>query len=116
MKFIIQAKRHIVRLGEKLFWRVLIISVIAYMGTVGKVIVKFMVMAQKFRKSREDAYYDSALWKYQKEFAVKYRNHKAFVCQDDKLTVKLGEPEVPVAAVEHSKQVLVSCYVPLELS
>lgn len=50
----------------------------------------------------------SALWKYQKEFAVKYRNHAAFVCQDDKHTVKVGEPGVPVAAVERGKQVLVA--------
>ena len=38
---------------------------------------------------------------------MKYRQHSTFVCQDDKHSIKVGEPGYPVAAVERGKQVLV---------
>ena len=54
-----------------------------------------------------DAYYASAVFRYEKEFAVKFKDFTTFVCQHDKHTVKVGEPGYPVAAVERGKQVLV---------
>jgi hypothetical protein len=55
-----------------------------------------------------DAHYASALFRYQKEFSIKFRDHLTFTSLDDKHTMKVGEPQCPVAAVEHGKQVLVS--------
>ena len=82
----------------------------------GRIKVKYMVMARQFRKDHIDAYYASALWKYQKEFSVKFRENTTFVCQDDKHTVKVGEPGTPVAAIDRGKQVLVAHGQSLEVS
>ena len=73
----------------------------------GKLKLKFMVQARQFRKNHVDSHYASALFRYEKEFALKYRSHVDFVCMDDKYTCKVGEPGYPVAAVERGKQVIV---------
>ena len=70
--------------------------------------MKFMIQARQFRKSHIDAHYASALFRYEKEFAVRYRDYSTMVSMDDKHTVKVGEPGCPVAGVERGKQVLVS--------
>ena len=67
-----------------------------------------MVKARQFWNNHIDCYYASALWRYQKEFAIKFWDHSLFVCQDDKHVVKVGEPGMPVAAVERGKSVLVA--------
>ena len=54
-----------------------------------------------------DSHYASTLFRYEREFAIQYRAFTTFVCQDDKHTIKVGEPGYPVAAVERGKQVLV---------
>ena len=66
-----------------------------------------MVQARQFRKDHVDSHYASALFRYEKEFSVKYRPYVTFVCQDDKHTCKVGEPGYPVAAVERGKSVIV---------
>ena len=40
-----------------------------------------------------------------REFSVQFRDVTKLLCQDDKHTVKVGEPDLPVAAVEQGKQV-----------
>ena len=74
----------------------------------GRLRIKFMVQARQLRANHIDAYYASALFRYEKEFAVKFREHLAFASLDDKHTIKVGEPQFPVAAVERGKEVLVS--------
>ena len=66
-----------------------------------------MVQARQFRKTHVDCHYASALYRYEREFCVKFREYTTFVSQDDKHTIKVGEPEYPVAAVERGKAVLV---------
>lgn len=73
----------------------------------GRLKLKFMIQARQFRKSHEDCHYASALFRYEKMFAIKYREHVDFICMDDKHTCKVGEPGYPVAAVERGKQVIV---------
>ena len=65
----------------------------------GKIKLKFMVQARQLRKFHEDAHYASALFKYEKAFACKYKDFTTFVCMDDKHACKVGEPKCPVAAV-----------------
>ena len=60
------------------------------------------------RKYHEDAHYASAIFRYEKEMAVKYRSCVTFVSLDDKHKVPLGEPGYPVASVERGKKVLVA--------
>ena len=73
----------------------------------GKLKLKFMVQARQFRKNHVDSHYVSALFRYQKEFALKYRTYVDFICMDDKHVCKVGESGCPVAAVERGKSVIV---------
>ena len=73
----------------------------------GRIKMKMMVAARQFRKTCIDAHYASACFRYEKEFCVKFREYTTFICEDDKHTVKVGEPHFPVAAVERGKRVLV---------
>ena len=62
--------------------------------------MKMMVSARQYRKSHLDSYYAAVIFPYEMEFAVKFRDVTTFVCQDDKHTVKVGEPGFLVSAVE----------------
>ena len=73
----------------------------------GRLKIKFMVQSRQFRHNHVDSHYASALYRYGREFAIQYRHFTTFVCQDDKHTIKIGEPNYPVAAVDCVKQVLV---------
>ena len=73
----------------------------------GTLRIKFMVQARQFRKSHVDVHYASSLFRYQKEFAVKFREYCSYISCDDKHTIKVGEPGFPVASAERGKQVLV---------
>ena len=70
--------------------------------------IKHMVQTRTFRKSHPDTHYASALYRYQREFAICYRKHILYISMDDKHTIKVGEPGYPVAAAEWGKSVLVS--------
>ena len=74
----------------------------------GRLHIKFMIQARQFRKAHVDAHYASALFRYRREFSIRYREYCTFVSMDDKHTIKVGEPEYPVAGVERGKQVLVT--------
>lgn len=66
-----------------------------------------MVMARQMREEHIDQYCASAIFLYQK-ICVKFCEYTSFVCQDDKHTINVGEPGLPVAAFERGKQVLVA--------
>lgn len=74
----------------------------------GRLNIKFMVQARQFRKSHVDAHYASAVFRYQREMAVQFKEYSNFVCLDDKHRIKVGEPKFPVAAAERGRRVLVS--------
>ena len=78
----------------------------------GRLKVKFMIQAHQYRKAHIDAHIDahyaSALFRYEREFAVKYAEYATFVSLDDKHVIKVEEPGLPIAAVERGKKVLVS--------
>ena len=74
-----------------------------------------MVAARQFRKEYVDAHYASAVFRYQKEFCVRFREHTTLVCEDDKHTIKIGEPGYPVSAVERGKGVIVGLDQTLEI-
>lgn len=73
----------------------------------GRFNVKYMVQARQFRKAHEDLHYAAAIFRYQREFAVMFRENSAFFCMDDKHRMKVGEPNYPVAAAERGRRVLV---------
>lgn len=60
----------------------------------GKLDVKFMVQARQLRKWHEDAHYCAALFRYLKEFSIKYRSYCQLIFMDDKHRCKVGEPGV----------------------
>ena len=62
-----------------------------------------MVQAGQFRKIHPDAHYAAALFRYQRELAVHFKDHSAFVSLDDKHRVKVGEPGFPAAAAERGR-------------
>lgn len=64
----------------------------------GHLKLKFMI--QQFHKEHPDKHYAAALFQYQREFTLKFCEHTAFVCLDDKHRIKIGEPGFPVAAAE----------------
>jgi len=66
----------------------------------GHLKLKFMIQQQQFRKEHPDKHYAAALFQYQREFSLKFFEHTAFVCLDDKHQIKIGEPGFPVAAAE----------------
>ena len=72
----------------------------------GSLKLKFMLQARQFREWHVDCRYASALFRYEKEFAIKYKQYVDFVAMDDKHTCKVGEPDFPVAAVERGKEVI----------
>ena len=57
----------------------------------GKLKLKFMVQARQFRKKHVDSHYASALFRYEKEFSLKYQSHVGFICMDDKHVCKVRE-------------------------
>ncbi len=65
-----------------------------------------MVQARQFRKSHEDTHYAAAVFRYQRELAVRYGKDASFVCMDDKHRIKVGEPKYPVAATRGGTKLL----------
>jgi len=67
-----------------------------------------MIQKRLFRKSHPDEHYCAALFCYQREFALQYRDYVNFICIDDKHKIKVGEPGLPIAVAERGKEVIVS--------
>lgn len=83
-------------------------STYASLQFTGKLQVKFQVQSRQLRKTPEDTHYASAIFRYLKEFCIKFRDFTVFVCMDDKHHCKVGEPGHPVAAVDRGKRVVVA--------
>ncbi len=67
-----------------------------------------MIQTRQLRAYHPDVHYASALFRYEKEFAVKFSEITNLVFLDDKHCCKVGEPGFPVAAIERGKKVVVS--------
>jgi len=76
-----------------------------YQGRLG---AKKVVQKRLLRKCHPDSHYAAALFRYEREFAIKYRDECMFLCIDDKHKIKVGEPGFPVASAERGRQVIVS--------
>ena len=63
----------------------------------GRFNVKYTVQSRMSRVSHPDAKYVAVLFKYLKEFCVKYTEEVLLVCLDDKAIVPVGEPGHPVS-------------------
>lgn len=74
----------------------------------GKLKVRYMVQARQLNAEHQDGHYAAAIFRYLRELAIKFRERTTLVCLDDKHAIKIGEPGLPVAAVERGKRVLVS--------
>ena len=74
----------------------------------GRLQAKHMIQKRQFRKSHPDSHYCAAIFRYMRDYAIKFRDISLFACIDDKHRVKVGEPGYPVAAAERGRQVIVS--------
>lgn len=57
----------------------------------GRFNLKFKVQSRLLRATHEDSHYVAALYKYQKNMAIKLRDHSFFVYVDDKANVPVGK-------------------------
>src|SRR6266540_1869365 len=67
-----------------------------------------MIQIRQLRYDHIDTHYASALFRYLKELAIKYRNDTWLIFLDDKHRCKISESGSPVTAVERRKQIVVS--------
>ncbi|CAB5198525.1 unnamed protein product [Rhizophagus irregularis] len=67
-----------------------------------------MVQARQLRVDHPDFHYASALFQYEREMAVRYREYSNLIFIDDKHRCKVRESGYPVAAVEWGKSVIVA--------
>ena len=67
-----------------------------------------MIQPRQLRKEHIDSHYCAALFRYLKEFSIFFCDHCQFLFMDDTNRCKIGEPGLPVAAVERGKRVVVS--------
>lgn len=71
----------------------------------GRFNVKYKVQSRLLRKSSEDEHYCRTLFKYEREFNIKYRDYACFISADDKHKVPIGEG-VPVSTGVRNKKTL----------
>ena len=69
----------------------------------GRFNLRFKVQRRTLRSNHEDSYYTATLFKYLKQFAVKFRDFTLLLSCDN---VQVGEPRHPVAALDRGKRVL----------
>ena len=81
----------------------------------GRLQAKYMIQKRQFRKYHPDAHFCAAIFRYMRDYAIKFRDISLFACIDDKHRIKVGEPGYPVAAVERGKEVIVSSHETLEV-
>ena len=67
-----------------------------------------MVQKRQFRKNHIDEHYCAAIFRYLREYSLKYSSHSLLICLDDKHRVKVGEPGYLAAAAERGRRVIVS--------
>ncbi len=71
----------------------------------GRLNVRYMIQARQFRKAHEDEHYTASVFQYLHVFAVRFQSVSQRVCLDDKCRIKVGETDLPVAAVERGRRV-----------
>jgi hypothetical protein len=81
----------------------------------GQFNIEYKVQSRLLRKSHPDSYYCAALFKYERQFAVKFRNYTAFICADDKHKIGIGD-DIPVSTGVRNKATLSSTEVELTAS
>ena len=64
-----------------------------------------MVQRRHWRKDYCDGHYAAAIFRYERELAVKFCEVATFACLDDKHRIKVGENGFPVAAAERGRRV-----------
>ena len=74
----------------------------------GRLDAKHVIQIRQFRKSHTDSHYCAALFRYMREYSIKFRELSVFACIDDKHRIKVGEPGFPAAAAERGRQVIVT--------
>src|SRR5581483_5887777 len=57
-----------------------------------------------------DNHYVSAIFRYLKELAIKFKDYSWLIFLDDKYRCKIEEPGHPVVTIEHEKQVVVTTH------
>lgn len=62
-----------------------------------------MIQKRQFHQDHVDAHYCAAIFRYLREYDVMFRDFSLFLCMDDKHRLKIGEPGVPVAAVQRGR-------------
>ena len=67
-----------------------------------------MIQPRQLRQRHEDSHYCAAMFRYLKEFSILYCDYCSLFFMDDKHRCKIGEPGLPVAAVERGKKVIVA--------
>lgn len=82
----------------------------------GRLDVKFAIQRRQWRHEHIDAHYAAATFRYEREFAIKFRDHCTLACLDDKHRVKVGDPGEPLAAVDRGRRVLVHRNASFEVS
>ncbi len=73
----------------------------------GRLNIKFCVQRRQWRLQHEDSHYAAAIFRYEWEFLLKFRDQSTFVCLDDKHRVKIGDPGEPLAATERGRRVII---------
>ena len=63
----------------------------------GRMNIKYAVQARQLRKDHPDSHYVNTLLQYAKNFTVKNRSVAQMISIDDKATVPVGEPGLPVS-------------------
>jgi len=71
----------------------------------GRFNVKYKVQSRLLRKSSEDEHYCRTIFKYEREFNIKYQDYACFISADDKHKVPIGE-DVPVSTGVRNKKTL----------
>lgn len=71
----------------------------------GRFNVKYKVQSRLLRKTSEDEHYCRTIFKYEREFSIKYQDYACFISADDKHKVPIGE-DVPVSTGVRNKKTL----------
>ena len=78
----------------------------------GRFNLKFKVQSRQLNTDHQDAHYAAAIFRYLIEFCVRFKDNTALVFVDDKASIPIGEPGVPMATVARGKQTIVHGDIP----
>ena len=67
----------------------------------GPLNVRYSLQARQLRSAHEDDHYCLALFRMQREMAIKLRDYSTFVRLDDKAKIPVGEPNSPMSTGVH---------------